>query len=142
VPPFRRGTPCARCALPMESTRRAAAGTDQRRHVSRGLCGACYTTCSRAGELELYPRLQRTSEEVLTEYARYREEHPTATQTEVAEALKIPRSTLSMTLARAARAGDPRSDSRPGLVVPSPRSGDDGDGSSASASAGASLRTV
>lgn len=103
------GKPCRRCGRTMEQTRHSK--LPGIKHVSRGLCdGGCYTAVLRAGELHLYPRESRNREDVMAKYAKLRQAHPRATTSAIARAMGMPRSTLTNALARAADAGDPRSD--------------------------------
>jgi hypothetical protein len=101
------GLPCARCGQKLERSARDESGTGLR-HVSRGLCTACYPAVTRAGELHLYPPLQRNPDDILDEYATQRERMPRASLTVIANVMEIPRSTLSRVLAT--YADDPRSD--------------------------------
>lgn len=124
------GTPCARCgnvmffsksggqadlegaALDELVAQARSRGADvNRRHVSRHLCTVCYPAAHRDGTLEQYPRVQRDRDEVMAQYADLRSRWGAlVTIAEIAEEMDIPRSTLSQTLARAARDGDERSD--------------------------------
>lgn len=89
---------CRRCDQPMAMTKDP--NYTGRRHRSRGLCTACCTSVTRAGQLDQYPRLQRRTDDVVARYNAYMAENPRARMREAAEALGMPRPTLSMALAR------------------------------------------
>lgn len=124
------GTPCARCGGVMFYSKgggqadlggvdlaelvaeaRSRGDDVSRRHVSRHLCTVCYPAAHRDGTLNRYPRVQRDRDEIMRHYADLRAElGPAATLAAIADRMDLPRTTLSQTLARAARDGDPRSD--------------------------------
>ncbi len=56
----------------MVMSRQAEPGV--RRHKSRRLCTSCYPRVLQRGELENYPRLRRSGDEVLDEYEHLREQ--------------------------------------------------------------------
>lgn len=81
---------CARCE------------TSTERRI-RGLCLPCYGHCQRAGALADYPRVYRTSEEVIGDYAVLRLRGHT--QREIARQLGMKKTALERALCRARAAG-------------------------------------
>lgn len=81
---------CARCDTPGE------------RRI-RGLCNPCYRRCDRAGTLDDYPRVYRTSEEVIGDYAVLRLRG--YTKREIAHLLGMKKTALDRALCRARAAG-------------------------------------
>ncbi|GAA2798456.1 hypothetical protein [Saccharopolyspora taberi] len=100
-------TPCARCGQPMVMSRQAPPGV--RRHKSRRLCTSCYPRVLERGELECYPRLRRSSDNVLEEY-QHLHEQGIRSRAVLASRLGLSPGALSTLLWRARRAGDERAE--------------------------------
>lgn len=86
---------CARCSGPPGS-----------RRTCRRLCDRCYCWARRSPDrLADYPRKTRAAADVLEDFGIVRARMPTATRTELAEAIGMGRAALDRALVRAHRRG-------------------------------------
>lgn len=80
------------------------------RHVGRGLIHLCYKRLQERGQLDLYPRLTRTGDDLLDRWellVRQYKEHEW-TYADYAAELGVTRDCLEQALVRARRRNDPR----------------------------------
>ena len=94
----------------MVMSRQAEPGV--RRHKSRRLCTSCYPRVLQRGELESYPRLRRSGDEVLDEYRHLREQG-VRQHVDLAQRLGLSPGALSTLLWRARRVRDDRAEKPP-----------------------------